>query len=354
MPALTDNIFNQSAPKAGPKLKLWRSAGLMLTYRCSAACEFCYYRCSPTQEGLMSVDTAMRAWQGLRELAGEGASIHITGGEPFLYMDRMVAILQEGARRGLGHVDQIETNASWADSRENAAETLRLLGSLGMHTLKISCDPFHQEYVGIEKVRSLAAVAAEVLGKDRVLVRWDRYFHDPVETGGLEWEEKAAHYLASLREFPCRFTGRAADRLAGIAPARTIEELADSNCSGAFLGAKGIHVDPFGNVFSGTCSGIILGNVDQTPLPAMWQGFNPPNKPLIGGLFSGGPAGLLEMARDHGFEPGPRYAGKCHLCTDIRKFFFDNNLFAGIIGPVQCYSEGKDASPQTSRSGIEH
>jgi organic radical activating enzyme len=354
MPELTDNIYNKSATKAGAKLKLWRSAGLMLTYKCSAACEFCYYRCSPSQEGVMTLDTAMSAWEGLRELAGESASIHITGGEPFLYLDQMVAILGEAKRRGLGTVDQIETNAFWADSRQGMVDTLRLLDSLGMRILKISCDPFHQEYVGIDKVRSLAAVATEVLGKDRVLVRWEKYAQDPVDTGGMAWEEKAAHYMASLHEFPCRFTGRAADRLAGIAPIKTPDELAALSCSGSFLGAKGIHVDPFGNVFSGTCSGIIIGNVNETTLAEMWRRFDPPNVEVIGRLFEGGPAALAKEAQEAGFRLAPHYAGKCHLCSDIRKFFFDNTLFAAIIGPVQCYSEGKDASPQTSEFGIEH
>jgi hypothetical protein len=353
MPVLQDNIFNQSAAKAGPKLKLWRSAGLMLTYKCSAACEFCYYRCSPAQEGLMSVETAMNAWEGLRELAGESASIHITGGEPFLYLSEMAAILEEGKRRGLGSVDQIETNACWAGDRQGMIETLRLLDSLGMHTLKISCDPFHQEFVGIEKVRSLAAVAAEVLGPGRVLVRWDRYAKDPVDTAGLPWQERAAHYLASLQEFPCRFTGRAADRLADIAPTGSFEELAGS-CGEAFLGGRGIHVDPFGNVFSGTCSGIIIGNVNRTPLARMWQQMDPPNVEVIGRLFQGGPLALALEAEKAGFRLSPHYAGKCHLCSDIRKFFFDKTLFAAIIGPVQCYSEGKDASPQASESGTEY
>jgi organic radical activating enzyme len=353
MPALNDNIFNQSAAKAGPKLKLWRSAGLMLTYKCSAACEFCYYRCSPSQEGVMSLETAMNAWQGIRELAGESASIHITGGEPFLYFPQMAAIMEEGKRRGLGPVDQVETNASWADSTDATRDKLRLLDSLGMHTLKVSCDPFHQEHVSIEKVRTLAALAAEVLGKERVLVRWDRYVEDAVETSELSWEERSAQFLASLQEFPCRFTGRAADRLAGVVPARTFEDIAASNCSGALLGAKGIHVDPFGNVFSGTCSGIIIGNVNRTGLAEMWRKFDPPNADVLGRLFSGGPAGLLPLAREAGFRSATHYAGKCHLCSDIRKFFFDTKRFAAIIGPVQCYSEGMDASPQTRESGIE-
>ena len=41
------NAYNAGLARDDPKFKLWRSAGLMLTYRCNCACEFCYYNCSP-------------------------------------------------------------------------------------------------------------------------------------------------------------------------------------------------------------------------------------------------------------------------------------------------------------------
>ena len=353
MPELSENIYNRSVTKAGPKLKLWRSAGLMLTYACPAACEFCYYRCSPRQQGVMSVETAMKAWSGLRQLAGDSASIHITGGEPFLYLSRMMEILEAGRREGLGRVDQIETNAYWADAKADIAGILKRLDSLGMARLKISCDPFHQEFIDIENVRRLADVARRTLGDERVLVRWEKYTAAPVATAGLDWEEKAQHYRASLSEYPCRFTGRAAGRLAEALASHPIENIAECNCSGAFLGAKGVHIDPCGNIFSGTCSGIIVGNVNDRPLTQMWRDFDPPNIPVVGRLFRAGPMALARQAEQDGFRPAATYAGKCHLCSEARKFFFDKGCFAAIIGPVQCYSEGKDTSHPTCKCGIE-
>ncbi len=353
MPELSENIYNRSVTKAARKLKLWRWAGLMLTYQCPAACEFCYYRCSPEKKGVMPLDTAIRAWQGIHELGGEGASIHITGGEPFLYLDEMMEILAQGKRRGLGPVDQIETNAYWADEGADIHGILRKLDSLGMRVLKISCDPFHQEFIGIEKVRRLAAVARETLGEGRVLVRWEKYAADPVTVTGLNWSGRLERYKASLAEYPCRFTGRAADRLAEAAADRTPEEISLLSCSGAFLRAKGVHIDPFGNVFSGMCSGIVVGNVNDRPLADIWLQFDPPSDDVVGWLFSGGPAEMAKAAVAHGFGIRQKYATGCHLCSDLRKFFFDKGLFAAIIGPVQCYSEGMDASPQTCSSGIE-
>jgi organic radical activating enzyme len=128
----------------------------------------------------MPIDTAINAWQSLKILASDTAKIHFTGGEPFLYWDRLVEILQEGKRQNLGKVDLIETNGFWADSTEIIKKRLKTLDELGMHRLKISTDPFHQEYVDIEPIRLLADIAIDLLGPDRVLVRWRKYLESPV------------------------------------------------------------------------------------------------------------------------------------------------------------------------------
>jgi MoaA/NifB/PqqE/SkfB family radical SAM enzyme len=110
---LSENIYNGLTTRSEPKFKLWRSAGLLLTYKCNCACEFCYYNCRPEKDGLMPVDTAISAWQSLKTIAGDSAKIHFTGGEPFLYWDRLQEILQEAKSRKLAKVDLIETNAFW-------------------------------------------------------------------------------------------------------------------------------------------------------------------------------------------------------------------------------------------------
>ncbi|HCO94116.1 MAG TPA: hypothetical protein DIU00_09225 [Phycisphaerales bacterium] len=109
-------------------------------------------------------------------------------------------------------------------------------------------------------------------------------------------------------------------------------------CRSNFLSAKGVHIDPFGNVFSGTCSGIIVGNINQTPLEDIWKRFDPRSAAFISTLFSKGPYGLLAEAEKQGYERLESYAGKCHLCTSIRQFFFDNGLEKPIVGPAECYA----------------
>lgn len=335
---LSENAYNRSVSREEPKFKLWRSAGLMLTYRCNAACEFCYYHCSPEKGGLMPVGTCLAAWRSLQTLAGEGAKVHLTGGEPFLYWDHLVEILRKASERGLGPVDQIETNGFWATDDRIVNDRLATLTSLGVERLKISVDPFHQEYVDIEPVNRLASLAAEILGPDRVQVRWEEYLDEPADIRRLSQDERDRAYTQAYHEYPFRFTGRAAGHPAHLLASQPAEELEHTNCLAGFLGAKGVHIDPYGNVFSGVCSGIIVGNVNQTPLEEIWRAFEPKGNGLVGVLCEHGPCGLLEEAKSHGYEELPAYASKCHLCTHVRQYFFENGVKQAVLGPADCYA----------------
>lgn len=108
-------------------------------------------------------------------------------------------------------------------------------------------------------------------------------------------------------------------------------------CKADFLGAKGVHIDPFGNVFSGTCSGIILGNVNATPLEEIWKQFDPAKDELISALFNSGPLGLLAEAKRYGYKQQAAYADKCHLCTSIRQHLIEKGSQNPTIGPTECY-----------------
>jgi len=337
MSLLSDNIYNKQVGRDEPKFKIWRNAGLLLTYKCNAKCEFCYYNCPPQQGGLMPVDMAINVWRSLRELAGDSAKVHITGGEPFLYWEHLVEILREAKKNNLGPVDMIETNGFWAVDENIIKERMRVLDEFGMSRLKISCDPFHQEYVDIELVKRLASVAKELLEHASVLVRWEKYLDKPVEMKNITTDERNKFYVEALKDYPCRFTGRAADGIAELVASQTVEQIAARNCSNAFLDSKGVHIDPYGNIFSGTCSGIIVGNITKRPLAEIWKNWQPSNDKIIETLFNSGPAGLLDEAIKAGYTQSKLYAGKCHLCTSIRRFFFDKGLYKTVLGPAECY-----------------
>jgi len=339
MTELSENIYNSQVARDEPKLKLWRSAGLLLTYKCNCACEFCYYNCCPEKNGLMPVDTAISAWQSLKILAGDSAKIHITGGEPFLYWEHLQEILKEAKKNNLGKVDLIETDGYWATSEKIVRQRLKRLDELGMYRFKISTDPFHQEYVDMEPVRRLADMAYEILGSERVLVRWQKYLDNPIQMKRLSETDRSQQYINAMNDFPCRFTGRAAGKLAELVAAKPIETFVSMNCKKSFLAAKGVHIDPFGNVFSGTCSGIIVGNINQIPLENIWKQFDPSQKEFVKILFSTGPYGLLSEAEKLGYEKAAFYASKCHLCTSIRQFLFSKSTKKSTVGPAECYHD---------------
>jgi len=313
---LSENVYNKTLRQDEAKLKVWRYAGLMLTYQCPARCEFCYCNCGPDKSGLMPVETAIAAWRSLERMGGKDARVHITGGEPFVFFDHMVEILAEAARAKLRGPETIETNAFWAQGEKVVRDRLRLLDRLGMERLKISCDPFHAEFVDVEHSNPLEAQvpvvpdASTCSGRRCVIFRVD---------------SREGRRDTSRNLLP---TGRR------ILP----DSFAGDNCAAAFLSARGVHIDPYGNVFSGLCSGIVVGNVCETLLEDIWKGFHPGQNDIIERLFAEGPFGLLSAARQAGYDSRSFYAGKCHLCMCLRQFFFDKQEYETIIGPCECYS----------------
>lgn len=285
----------------------------------------------------MPVGMAISAWQSLKNIAGNNAKIHLTGGEPFLFWEHLLQILEHGKKQNLGRVDLIETNGFWATDEKIIRERIKTLDELGMARLKISTDPFHQEYIDIELVRRLASLASDILGQARVLVRWQKYLQEPVEMKSLLPAERQQQYINSINDYPCRFTGRAGQKLAELVASVQVESLVEKTCKSDFLGAKGVHIDPFGNVFSSTCSGIIIGNINQTSLEEIWKQFHPSKSEFINTLFNRGPFGLLEKGEKLGYKKALVYASKCHLCTSIRQFFFSKGIENANIGPAECY-----------------
>ena len=64
-------------------------------------------------------------------------------------------------------------------------------------------------------------------------------------------------------------------------------------------------------------------------------------------FLSAGPVGLLPLARQAGYAPADRYAGKCHLCWDIRCHLLAAGLHADELGPAELY----DAAPTVAIDG---
>ena len=135
------------------------SGGLMVNYRCSARCGHCLYNCSPDREGdYISADLAKEVFLRVRALGTP--SMHVSGGEPFLDVDKLCAVLQ-AAQEAEMPIDYIETSSSFVTNEEQALRTVLRVRDLGVWTLSLSISPYHNEFIALDKVLLLSNACRE-------------------------------------------------------------------------------------------------------------------------------------------------------------------------------------------------
>jgi organic radical activating enzyme len=338
-----ENIYNQQVGRDQPKFKVWTSAGLMLTYWCPSRCACCYVFSGPeahSPDTEMSVDLALQCWWAVRRLGGNRGKVHLTGGEPFGDFPRLEHILQAACEQGLSGLGKIETNAYWCTQESLVRKRLQRLKELGLKKLQISTDVYHQEYVSLDRVSLAISLGREILGPEGAQVRWRDFVENPVLIGAMDESQRAEAFRQALSKRPERMIGRAAEELVTLFHLRSYDHFADENCGRNLLGARHVHVDGAGNVFSGTCVGLIVGNVltgEAGDLDELWRQFDYRQHPIISILVETGPVGLLQIARPLGYQFQAGYANKCHLCYDIRRYLYKNGKYSAYLGPSVCY-----------------
>jgi MoaA/NifB/PqqE/SkfB family radical SAM enzyme len=322
------------------KLSRWNSAGILLTYACNAECADCYESCSPRRRGTAPVEDVRKYLGELRRLGCTGRDIHFGGGEPFYHYSHLIECLEAAEAEGMLPVGKIETNAFWCKSDELVRERLTEIDRFGIEKLFVSCDVFHQEFIPIERVRRAVRVGREVLGEKRVQAGPAKFYDDPVYVSELTEAEKLEVFRDTVQEGPWRITGRAAGVLSHLVDRHPAEKFAGDHCLRKLLKKRSIHVDPHGNVFPSTCAGIVLGNAAEQPLFELWEAFECDEHPVVRTLAEHGPVRLLEEAVEHGFVAADEgYATKCHLCFELRRFYWEQGLHRDEVGPGEIYSD---------------
>ncbi|MBI9018236.1 MAG: hypothetical protein JEZ07_13350 [Phycisphaerae bacterium] len=338
------NAYNCGVGRVDMKYKIWSSAGIMLTYWCPAACSCCYVHCGPdagSAETEMSVEMAIECWKDIRRLAGDRGLLHLTGGEPFGDYGRLIKILEIAHDEKLQGLEKIETNAYWCTDEKVVRQRLTELKALGVKKLHISTDIYHQEFIPIENVQLLVNIGREILGEDGLQIRWLDYFENPVSTKNMSAEQRLEVFKENYFLRKERLLGRAVAELPAVLELKGIEELSKYNCRRSIFGAKHIHIDGAGNVFSGTCVGIKIGTISQSAgLYDLWCNYNPEKHPIFSILAKKGPVGLLDILKNTELE-NKKYADKCHLCYEIRRYLYENAMFIEHIGPGICYGCNK-------------
>ena len=269
------------------------------------------------------------------------ASVHIGGGEPFLNPSALKLFLQCVQQSKLG-VDYIETNSSWFKDLPEAVSLLEEIKQLGVSTLLVSISPFHNEFIPFYKVKGVIA-ACQQAGIN--IFPWMEGFYPDLDALAedkphpfADYEERFGNnYLNQiLRRYWIHPGGRALETFFPTLPPRRVNEICEENPScHELLDTSHFHVDLFGHYIPGLCSGLAIEIEDIGDV------LTADKYPLLTRLFQRGVGGLLDMAQEqYSFKAKEFYWGKCHLCSDIRRFLVrQQQLKSSELAPRQFYME---------------
>lgn len=295
-------------------------SGIIMNYVCTAACRHCMFASAPDcPKEYVSAEMAERLAAILEE-AGT-SSVHIGGGEPFMNFRALCTLIEALNRHGVG-VDYIETNAFWCSDEDFVRERLERLKALGVTTIMVSVDPFHIEYVPLERPIRLCQLMNECgfdyfIWQERYLRKMIRF--DRTKTYTKEELQKALgkRYITdTASEYGLGMNGRALAIAGEIYESRPVEELAISSPCSSLLDVCHCHLDLYGNIVPSGCPGLAADARDylEETIPAE-------KYPVMARLLSGGTKALYEYALEKGFVPAEEgYPTRCAFCYAMREF----------------------------------
>jgi hypothetical protein len=326
------------------------SGGLLLSYRCSAACRHCMYACSPkwgadwiSEEDLQSCLSVLSRriepcpWGP--DAVSFNHGLHLTGGEPFMNFDLLVRVTEIAHGLGIPSLF-VETNGFWARQDEETREKLHLLKSKGLRGILISVNPFYAEYVPFERTERCIRVSLEVFGRNTLVYQIEYY--KLFRRLGIRERIALEDFISLTKETSISdrvelfLMGRAAYKLRPFYPAYPARAFFDVPCCPPPIREWHNHFDNYGNVIPGYCSGISLGHwreLDQM----VGEGIDMDQHPVLGLLVHDDLRGLLQFAGDFGYgELQEGYISKCHLCGDLRRHLARSGDFSELQ-PLEFY-----------------
>lgn len=316
-------------------------SGIITNYVCTAACRHCMFASSPAlPKEYISREMAERLARLLRKAGTD--SVHIGGGEPFMDFEALTTLIAYLNDQGIG-IDYIETNAFWCKNEDFARKRLTRLRSLGVETIMVSVDPFHIEYIPLERPIRLCQLLREsgfdyFVWKERylrMLSRLDRtrtYSHQ--ELKDILGED---YVTETAREYGLGMNGRALGIAKDLFPRCPAEHWLSNSPCGSIGDTAHCHLDLYGNIVPSGCPGLSAKAEDY-----LNEAFPADRYPVLSRLATGGTAALFNYAREKGFTPDPAgYPSRCSLCYAMRVFLLEMAP-SQDLAPV-CFYRGMEA-----------
>ncbi len=315
-------------------------SGIITNYVCTAACRHCMFASGPDcPKEFITPDTAERI-AALLEKAGT-ASVHIGGGEPFMHFGALCDTVKALLRHGIG-IDYIETNGFWAVKEDFIRDRLHTLKEIGVDCIMVSVDPFHIEYVPLERVLRLCHLLEEE-GFDYFI--WQQRFLKKLlkldlATVHTKEELEAAlgkNYITdTAAEYGLGMNGRALAIAEDIYDRKPAEAFLDNTSCRKILRPQHCHIDLYGNAVPSGCPGL------AADMEAYLREEIPADKyPVMHRLVNGGVRALYEYAWEKGFVPDPAgYPTRCAFCYAIRQWLLHHEPSADLA--PACFYENME------------
>jgi hypothetical protein len=295
-----------------------------MTYKCALRCPHCFVFGSPRAKGTFDLAQIRSVLEQARQVESL-QWIYFEGGEPFLRFSLLLQAIQRARSQGF-NVGVI-TNGYFARTEETAVHYLEPLIKLGVADLTVSNDAYHYQAPG-ETPAQKTLKAATRLGLHTT--SWELPTLPPNASPQTSWMDAQVQDGMGIQTRPrLKFCGRAAENLIDGLPVAHWETF--KVCPTAELGEpRRLSIDAFGNCQ--LCHGISIGNVWETPLAVLIDGYQAGQHPVCGPIVQGGPALL---ARTYSVVHQDNYVDACHCCYDLRRALVDR--FPTYLAPRQVY-----------------
>ena len=334
------------------------SAGVILSYKCSAACRHCMYASSPAWEANWMTESDL--YRLLASLAGHivpspwgrervslSHGLHFTGGEPFLNFKLLLSAVQMAEELGIPSTF-VETNCSWCVSDAVTRERLEHLRRAGLKGIMISVNPFYVEYIPFERTERCIRISQEVFGPNVMIYQME--FYRQFKRLGLQGKVSFERYLKLATTWGGTIAvemflmGRAARALKPYYCSYPASVFFGEPCQPPFLRDWHNHFDNYGNFMPGFCGGVSLGSWRELDR-LIHEGIDLREHPVLRHLIAEDMRALLDLARSYGYQEPPQgYISKCDLCLDIRLHLVKHGNFPEL-SPFAFYEQlMRDAS----------
>jgi len=261
--------------------------------------------------------------------------VHFSGGEPLLYFDLVVRLIEEARAQGVpGRT--ITTNGFWGENPETALKYTIRLKDAGLSRIHVSVDAFHQTFVPFDSVKGVLRAAQEV-----DLLAWlnAHALGDPDSDNPFNRRTKqltqalAEEFDLEVKGFArIHMIGRAVDTLTSHLPMTDIpvggcprEEL--------FRNLPHVMIDPKGWALIGC--GVCIGNTNRMSISDILAEYDYTRHPILSVVLDEGAEGLLRISAEAGYERLEGYANLCHLCYDVCRCLRPH--YPDVLAPTHLY-----------------